>query len=156
MECTLVKVHVLQVDQDPENIAELTAGIAAGRTVDDWQMPKDSKPGDLVIWYAAGRQEYVARGWVDAIPAEVKEGPGPYRGPVVGMEWIEPVDRRKVIRDCRIDGGVESYQTVEDEFAVDFLKSLGLSHLAPRLRLAQLCPTCHQVMPLTGICDNCG
>jgi hypothetical protein len=23
-------------------------------------------------------------------------------------------------------------------------------------RLGQLCPTCHQVMPLTGICDNCG
>jgi predicted HNH restriction endonuclease len=39
---------------------------------------------------------------------------------------------------------------------VDFLKSLGLSQLIPRLRLAELCPNCHQVMPLTGICDNCG
>src|ERR1700691_3367097 len=38
-ERALVKVHVLQVDQKPENIAELRAGIAAGRTVDDWQMP---------------------------------------------------------------------------------------------------------------------
>ena len=147
-ESALVKVHVLQVDRNPENIAELEDGIAAGRTVDDWQMPKGAKPGDLVIWYAAGRQTYVARGWVDAIPGEVREGPGPYRGPVVGMKWIEPVDRRKVITDCRIDGGVESYQTVEDEYAAAFLKSLNLSHLIPRLRLAQLCPTCHQVMRL--------
>jgi len=22
-------------------------------------------------------------------------------------------------------------------------------------KLGQLCPTCHQVMPLTGVCDNC-
>jgi hypothetical protein len=58
--------------------------------------------------------------------------------PVVGMEWIEPVGHRKVIRDCRIDGGVESYQTVDDEFVVNFLKSLGLSHLTPRMRLAQV------------------
>jgi hypothetical protein len=78
------------VDRNPENIAELEDGIAAGRTVDDWQMPKGAKPGDLVIWYAAGQQKYIARGWVDAIPTEVREGPGPYRGPVAGMEWIEP------------------------------------------------------------------
>jgi hypothetical protein len=45
---------------------------------------------------------------------------------------------------------------VEDGSMVDFLNSLGLSHLTSRLRLAQLCPDCHQVMPLTGICDNCG
>jgi len=153
----LVKVHVLQVDRNPENIAELEDGITAGRTVDDWQMPKGAKPGDLVIWYAAGHQKYIARGWVDAIPTVVREGPGPYRGPVAGIERIEPwVDRKKVITNCGIDGGVESYQTVEDEFAAAFLKSLNLSHLIPRLRLAQLCPTCHQVMPLTGICDNCG
>ncbi len=120
-----MKVHVLQVDRNPENIAELEDGIAAGRTVDDWQMPKGAKPGDLVIWYAAGHQKYIALGWVDAIPAEVREGPGPYRGPVTGIERIEPwVDRKKVIIDCRIDGGVESYQTVEDEFAAGFLKSL--------------------------------
>jgi hypothetical protein len=148
---------VLQVDRNRENIAELEDGIAAGRTVDDWQMPKGAKPGDLGIWYAARHQKYIALGWVDAIPTEVREGRGPYRGPVSGIERIEPwVDRKKVITDCRIDGGVESYQTVEDEFAAGFLKSLNLSHLIPRLRLAQLCPTYHQVMPLTGICDNCG
>jgi hypothetical protein len=151
----MAKVHVLQVDRNPENIAELTVGVAAGRTVDDWQMPKGSRPGDLVIWYAAGRQKYIALGWVDSIPTMVKEGPGPYRGPVGRMEWIEPVDRKQMIRDCGFDGGVESYQTVEDGLVADFLESLGLSHLTPRLRLAQLCPTCHQVMPLTRICDNC-
>lgn len=157
LERTLIKVLVLQVDQKPGNIAELKAGVAAGRTVDDWQMPKGSGPGDLVIWYAAGRQQYIAQGWVDAIPTEVREGHGPCRGPVAGMEPIEPpVDRRKVIRDCGFDGGVESYQTVDDGLVVDFLRSLGLSHLTPRLRLAPLCPTCHQVMPLTGVCDNCG
>lgn len=152
----MVKVHILQVDRNPENIRELEDGIAAGRTVDDWQMPKGAKPGDLVIWYAAGHQKFMARGWVDAIPIEVRAGPGPYRGPVVGMERIEPgVDRKKVIADCGVDGGVESYQTVDEEVAAGFLKSLNLSHFVPRLRLAQLCPTCHQVMPLTGICDNC-
>ena len=108
-----------------------------------------------MIWYAAGRQQYIARGRVDAIPTKVKEGPGPYRGPVASMEWIEPVDRRKVIRDCGLDGGVQSYQTVEDKLVLEFLKSLGLLHLTPRLRVRQLCPTCHQVMPLTGVCDNC-
>jgi hypothetical protein len=55
LERALVKVHVLQVDKNPVNIAELRDGVDAGRTVDDWQMPKGSKPGDLVIWHAAGR-----------------------------------------------------------------------------------------------------
>lgn len=156
LERTLIRVHVLQVDQKSENIAELTAGIDAGRTVERWQMPKGAGPGDFVIWYAAGRQQYIALGRVDAIPTGVTEGHGPYRGPVAGMEWIEPVDRRKVIRDSRVDGGVESCQTVDDGLVVDFLESLGLSHLTPRLRRPQLCPSCHQVMPLTGVCDNCG
>jgi hypothetical protein len=31
-----------------------------------------------------------------------------------------PADRRKVIRDCGFDGGVESYQTVDDGIVVDF------------------------------------
>ena len=109
-----------------------------------------------MIWYAAGRQKYIALGWVDDIPVMVTEGPGPYRGKVGRMEWIEPVDRRKVVSDCGLDGGVESYQTVDEGLVANFLNSLGLSDLTPRLRLAQLCPTCHQVMPLTGICDNCG
>jgi hypothetical protein len=156
LEHALARVHVLQVDRNAENIAELEAGVTAGRTVDDWQMPKGSMPGDLVIWYAAGRQKYVAMGWVEDIPVMVTRGPGPYRGKVGRMEWIEPVDRRRVIRECGLDGGVESYQTVDERLVGRFLDSLGLSHLTPRLRLGKLCPTCHQVMPLTGVCDNCG
>ena len=89
-------------------------------------------------------------------PRRLGKVPGPTAARLPGMEWIEPVDRGKVITDCGIDGGVESYQTVEDEYAAAFLKSLNLSHLIPRLRLAQLCPACHLVIPLTGICDNCG
>lgn len=123
---TFIRVHVLQVDQNPENIAELAAGVNAGRTVDDWQMPKGSMPSDLVIWYAAGRQQFIARGWVEATPVPVEEGPGPYRGQVTGMQWIEPVDRKKVMRDCGFNGGLQSYQTVKDNIAVDFLRSLGL------------------------------
>lgn len=121
-----IKVHVLQVDQNPENIAELAAGVEAGRTVEDWQMPKGSTPGDLVVWYAAGRQQYIARGWVEAPPVKVEEGPGPYRGLVAGMQWIDPVDRKKVIRDCGFNGGLQSYQTVRDQIAAEFLRSLGL------------------------------
>jgi hypothetical protein len=156
LERILSRVHVLQVDRNPENIAELEAGIAAGRTVERWQMPKGSRPDDLVIWYAAGRQQYIALGRVDAIPTAVREGPGPYRGPVVDMDRIEPVDREEVLRESGVDGGVESYQTVDDAIVVDFLQSLGLSGLIPRLRLAQVCPTCYEVMPMTGVCDNCG
>jgi hypothetical protein len=151
----VAKVRVLQVDTNPENLAELEAGVIAGHTVDGWQMHKDSRPGDLVIWYAAGRQQYIALGWVDDIPEEVTEGPGRYRGPVCRMEWIEPVDRKKVKDECRVDGGVESIQLVADEYVVGFLESLGLSRLTPGLRLSQLCPGCHERLPLTGICDNC-
>jgi len=120
----LARVHVLQVDRDPENIAELEAGVAAGRTVDDWQMPKGSRPGDLVVWYAAGRQKYIALGWVDEVPVLVKEGPGPYRGKVARLQWIDPVDRKQVIAECGIDGGVESYQTVDEGVVAQFLDAL--------------------------------
>ncbi|MGH3401789.1 MAG: hypothetical protein ACRDRJ_04605 [Streptosporangiaceae bacterium] len=123
---TFIKVHVLQVDQEPGNIAELTAGVNAGRTVDDWQMPKGALPGDLAIWYAAGRQQFVARGWVETTPVKVEEGHGPYRGRVAGMQWIEPVDRKKVIRDCGFNGGLQNYQTVKDNIAASLLRSLGL------------------------------
>ena len=57
---------MLQVDQNPENIAELEAGVIAGRTVERWQMPMGARSSDLVIWYAAGRQQYIALGRVDA------------------------------------------------------------------------------------------
>lgn len=91
-----------------------------------WQMPKDCEPGDLVVWYAAGRQKFVARGWVEARPEWVEEGFGRYRGQVAGMQWIEEVDRKKVIKDCGFDGGHQGPQYVPDEIAVDFLRSVGL------------------------------
>lgn len=30
------------------------------------------------------------------------------------------------------------------------------SHVKMAGKVGSLCPACHQVMPLTGICDNCG
>lgn len=123
----MIKVHVLQVNMKPDNIKDLTTAVEAGHTDDDgWQMPKDSKIGDLAVWYMAGRQEYVARGWVQAAPWKVERGHGPYRGLVAGVQWIDPVDRREVIDRCGFDGGRQSYQTVSDEIAVSFLRSVSL------------------------------
>jgi hypothetical protein len=123
----VTKVHVLQVNTDPANVADLTAAVAAGRTDEDgWQMPKNAAAGDLVIWYAAGRQQFIARGWVEEPPRPVKTGPGPFRGRVAGMRWIKPVDRRKVLEEIGLNGGLQSYQTVKDEVAVAFLQSVGL------------------------------
>ncbi len=90
------------------------------------KMPKPSEPGDLVVWYASGRQKYVARGRVAARPERVKEGFGPYRGQVGDMQWIKEVDRKKVITDCGFDGGHQGPQSVPDEMAVGFLRSIGL------------------------------
>jgi hypothetical protein len=93
---------------------------------------------------------------VNATPLEATEGPGPYRGPAAHMAWIKPpADRKKVIADCGIDGGVQSYQTLEDQSVPGFLESLGLSHLTPSLRLPQLCPRRYQLKSLTGVCGNC-
>ena len=78
---TMIKVHVLQVNMDSENTDELAASVTAGHTMQGgWQMPKGSKPGDLAVWYASGRQQFVARGWVEATPWKVEQGFGPYRG----------------------------------------------------------------------------
>ena len=75
----MIKVHVLKVDQNPENIAEMAAGVATGRTVDDWQMPKGSQSGDLVIWYAAGHRKYMAGDrWM---PTSIPRLPGTYCWP---------------------------------------------------------------------------
>ena len=123
----LIKVHVLQVNLQPENIKDLTAAVDAGHTDDDgWQMPKGARTGDLAIWYMAGRQEFVARGWVEGIPWKVEHGHGPYRGSVAGVQWIDPVDRTEVIDRCGFDGGRQSYQTVSNGIAANFLRSLGL------------------------------
>lgn len=64
-----MKVVVLKVNHEQGNVDELDRGIQAGRTVDGWQMPKHSGPGDIAVWYAsAPRQEYIAWGWVTATP----------------------------------------------------------------------------------------
>lgn len=123
----MTKVHVLQVNTDPANVADLTAAVAAGRTDEDgWQMPKNAAAGDLVVWYAAGRQQFVARGWVEQPPRSVTSGPGPFRGQVAAMRWIKPVDRRQVMEECGVNGGIQTYQTVKDEVTVAFLRSVGL------------------------------
>jgi hypothetical protein len=74
----------------------------------------------------AGRQEFVARGWVEDTPWPVEHGHAPYCGPVAGVQWIDPVDRTEVIDRCGFDGGRQTYQTVSDSIAVSLLRSLGL------------------------------
>jgi hypothetical protein len=124
----VIRVHVLQVNTVQVNIDELTAAVEAGHTdADGWQMPKAAAPGDLVVWYAAGRQLYIARGWVESAPVKVARGFGPYRGQVAGIQRIDPpVDRIKVLNACGVNGGIQGSQTVSDGLAVDFLRSLGL------------------------------
>jgi len=123
----MIKVRVLQVNTDPQNIEELSAAVAAGHTEEaGWQMPRDSVPGDLVVWYAAGRQRHVACGFVDSSPVKVDQGFGPYCGQVAAVQRIEEVDRKKVLHECGVDGGRQGYQTVKDEIAADFLRSVGL------------------------------
>ena len=57
----------------------MAAGVATGRTVDDWQMPKGSQSGDLVIWYAAGHRKYMAGDrWM---PTSIPRLPGTYCWP---------------------------------------------------------------------------
>lgn len=54
----------------------------------------------------------------------VEAGPRRYRGRIVGMQWIKPVDRRKVMEECGLNGGIQTYQTVKDEVFVAFLRSV--------------------------------
>jgi hypothetical protein len=124
-------VHVLQVDSDPANLDELGDGLKKNHTVDDWQMPKTAKPGDVAVWYATiPTGAYVAWGWIEDVPHKVDEGHGPFRGPVKGMRSLQPpVSRDDVIRACDIDGGVQSYQTVKDR-APAFLEAIGLGLIA--------------------------
>jgi hypothetical protein len=124
---TMIRVRVLQVNTDPQNTSELAEAVATGHTDGDgWQMPMDSAPGDLAVWYAAGRQQYIAWGWVESAPMRVTRGFGPFRGQVAGMQAMEPVDRKKVMKESGVNGGLQSYQTVKDEITVKFLQSLGL------------------------------
>lgn len=130
-------VHILQVNDAPENVSELDRSVRAGRTVEDWQMPKRARPGDLAVWYASGRHAgvYVAWGWVDGIPRPVQDGPGPYRGTVGGMRELAKVTRQDVLDYCGVNGGVQSYQTLTGERALDFLEAVGLGLVAETVRM---------------------
>lgn len=120
-------VHVLQVDRDPANLAELEAGLTARHTMDGWQMPKGAKPGDVAVWYATlPTGAYVAWGWVEEAPQKVDDGHSPYRGPVKAMRsLLPPVSRVDVFQRCGVDGGIQSYQTLKGN-APGFLEAVGL------------------------------
>jgi hypothetical protein len=124
----MTKVHVLQVDTQPDNLDELERSLAVGHTVDEvngWEMPMKAEPGDLVVWYAAGRSEFVARGWVEARPHPgTRNGHLSYLGPVAGVQRIKAVHRLTVKDACGVDGGHQGYQTARDEIAGDFLRAL--------------------------------
>ena len=131
-----MKVRVLKVDHYQANVDELNRGLQAGRTIDGWQMPKYSEPGDIAVWYAtAPRQKYIAWGWVTGPPRPGFRGNDSlYIGPVAGMRSIEPVPRLKAAESSGFNQNPNSVipqaQTVPDEMADDFLVALGLD---PRL-----------------------
>jgi hypothetical protein len=127
-----ITVHVLQVNDKPENTGELADSIRAGRT-ESWQMPMGARPGDVAVWYAAGRHAmiYMAWGWVDGIPKKITDGTfGPYRGPVAGLRELEEVTRQDVIDYCGFDGGHQGPQTLRGARALDFLEAVGLGLIA--------------------------
>jgi hypothetical protein len=103
-------------------------GVTVGHTVDKvdgWEMPLNARRGDLVVWYAAGRSEFVARGWVEARPHSTsRNGHRCYMGPAAGMQRIKAVDRLTVKDACGIDGGHQGYQTVPDAIVGGFLRAL--------------------------------
>jgi len=126
-----MKVHVLKV-RGKDNLTEMEQGIAAGHTVDGWQMPKTALPGDLAIWYAASPdQDYRAWGWVAGPPSPgFRESDRLYMGPVAGIRQIEPVRRRlEVAEACGFnrDSVTQQAQTVSDEIVDDFLRELGFN-----------------------------
>jgi len=127
-----VKVCVLKVDNDKANLDELAASVAAGRTVEGWEMPKHAEPGDLAVWYASDpKQDYVAWGWVAGIPTPGFRGSlRRYTGPVAGMRSIEPLSRIDVAAASGFNRDPNSVvpqpQTVPPRMAGNFLRALGL------------------------------
>jgi hypothetical protein len=144
-----VKVRVLKVDSDMVNVDELNEGIRVGRTVDGWQMPKDSVPGDVAVWYAASpRQEYIAWGWIaDTTRPGFRGNDSLYVGPVVGMRSMEPISRFEAAESSGFNRDPNSVipqaQTVPDEMADAFLGALGLD---PRL-MEQISSEIRRVLP---------
>jgi hypothetical protein len=134
-------VHILQVDdkKENENTDELARSVSLGHTETDWQMPKGARPGDLAVWYASGRNAgvYKAWGWVDRLPYRVEQGQshGPYRGTVANMRPLEKATRQDVLDHCGVNGGVQSYQTLTSDRALDFLEAVGLGLIAETVRM---------------------
>jgi hypothetical protein len=128
----VMRVHVLKV-RGRENLDELEQGIAAGRTVRGWQMPKTATLGDLAVWYAASPdQHYLAWGWVTGSPAAgFRHSERLYVGPVAGIRPIAPViPRQRVAEACGFnrDSVSQQAQTVPDEMTDGFLRAVGLDH----------------------------
>lgn len=127
----MIKVLVLQVNHknDNENLRDLENAIASGHTDEEgWQMPGTAQAGDLVVWYETDGGGFMARGFVEAKPWRLPKGApyGPFRGHVAAVQRMPPVDGRDVKDRTGVDGGHEGYQTVKDEKAVNFLRSVGL------------------------------
>ena len=146
-----ITVHILQVNDSKENTDELARSVSIKRTETDWQMPKDARPGDVAVWYASGPHAgiYVAWGWVDGVPYHVEEGPGPYRGTVGGMRQLDEVTRQYVIDHCGVNGGVQSYQTLTRDRALDFLEAVGLGLIAETVKM--LAKAARRKIPVPGI-----
>ncbi len=130
-----MKVRVLKVDRQSEDVDELAAGIAAGRTIGGWEMPSHARPGDMAVWYAtAPDQCYVAWGWVSGTPEPGFRGSARrYVGPVAALRPIErPVLRTEAGRTSGFnrdpDSVIPQPQTVPDHMTVAFLQALGLDH----------------------------
>lgn len=145
-----MKIRVLKVDNDQANVDELNLGLRAERTVNGWQMPKYSGPGDIAVWYAAApRQEYIAWGWVAGVPKPGFRGNDRlYIGPVAGMRHMEPVPRLEAAGSSGFnqdpDSVIPQAQTVPDEMADDFLVALGLD---PHL-MKQISSEIRRVLPV--------
>src|ERR1039457_952438 len=125
-----MKVIVLKV-KGKENLEEVDDGVEAGHTFNrglgGWQMPKDARPGDLAIWYAASPdQDYRAYGWVSGVPCKPEGQAVKYYGTVAGVRSLIPVSRTKVAAASGFNetGVGQLAETVRDRVD-DFLLAVG-------------------------------
>lgn len=133
----MISVHIVQVStSDPAEMTRLERDVAQGYTGDCWQIGKEAKAGDLVIWYATskastGGQTYVAWGYAGRKrPHRVPEGEpfGPYQGPVRGLQWLpEPIDAAGIRDKIGVYGGHrQGHQYVPSDKVIPFLQALQL------------------------------
>lgn len=133
----MINVHIVQVStNEPEEMTRLRRDVAEGYTADCWQIGKEAKAGDLVIWYATGRPEaggqaYTAWGYAGREkPHPVTKGErfGPYQGPVYGLQWLpEPIDAGSIRDRIGVYGGHRiGAQYVPPDKVIPFLQALQL------------------------------